>query len=155
MSSNVYLMQQFKNQFIKYCKTVQVVANCLSALQEIWGLEASTSEEAVREREALISKPIIYFLLNRYVVYHLFDDNLLVYGSLKLVFGNCRCYLSSRLDLKRLSQPYPCHYFLCLTTQTSHKNKSPLLIDLFVYGCNSNIPLRNLLIKTTSNLLCA
>ncbi|CAI9260136.1 unnamed protein product [Lactuca saligna] len=43
----------------------QVVANCLSALQEIWGLEASTSEEAVREREALISKPIIYFLLNR------------------------------------------------------------------------------------------
>ncbi|KAI3506515.1 hypothetical protein L1887_28876 [Cichorium endivia] len=43
----------------------QVVANCLSALQEIWGLEASSSEEAVREREALISKPIIYFLLNR------------------------------------------------------------------------------------------
>lgn len=43
----------------------QVVANCLSSLQEIWGLEASSSEEAVREREALISKPIIYFLLNR------------------------------------------------------------------------------------------
>ncbi|KAJ9546874.1 hypothetical protein OSB04_019417 [Centaurea solstitialis] len=43
----------------------QVVANCLSALQEIWGLEASSSEEAVREREALISKPIIYYLLNR------------------------------------------------------------------------------------------
>nr|GEV80855.1 beta-adaptin-like protein A [Tanacetum cinerariifolium] len=43
----------------------QVVANCLSALQEIWGLEASSSEEAVREREALISKPIIYYFLNR------------------------------------------------------------------------------------------
>lgn len=43
----------------------QVVANCLSALQEIWSLEASTSEEASREREALISKPVIYYLLNR------------------------------------------------------------------------------------------
>ncbi|KAA8521785.1 hypothetical protein F0562_012458 [Nyssa sinensis] len=43
----------------------QVVANCLSALQEIWSLEASTSEEASREREALLSKPIIYCLLNR------------------------------------------------------------------------------------------
>lgn len=43
----------------------QVVANCLSALQEIWSLEASTSEEASREREALLSKPIIYYLLNR------------------------------------------------------------------------------------------
>ncbi|XP_071692522.1 beta-adaptin-like protein A [Rutidosis leptorrhynchoides] len=43
----------------------QVVANCLSALQEIWGLEASSSEAAAREREALISKPIIYYLLNR------------------------------------------------------------------------------------------
>nr|XP_043606513.1 beta-adaptin-like protein A [Erigeron canadensis] len=43
----------------------QVVANCLFALQEIWGLEASTSEEAAREREALISKPVIYYLLNR------------------------------------------------------------------------------------------
>ncbi|XP_059658027.1 beta-adaptin-like protein A [Cornus florida] len=43
----------------------QVVANCLSALQEIWSLEASTSEEASREREALLSKPMIYYLLNR------------------------------------------------------------------------------------------
>ncbi|XP_010254119.1 PREDICTED: beta-adaptin-like protein A isoform X2 [Nelumbo nucifera] len=43
----------------------QVVANCLSALQEIWSLEASTSEEASREREALLSKPVIYYLLNR------------------------------------------------------------------------------------------
>uniref|UniRef100_A0A5B7BH30 Beta-adaptin-like protein n=1 Tax=Davidia involucrata TaxID=16924 RepID=A0A5B7BH30_DAVIN len=43
----------------------QVVANCLSALQEIWSLEASTSEEASREREALLSKPIIYYFLNR------------------------------------------------------------------------------------------
>ncbi|XP_043704548.1 beta-adaptin-like protein A [Telopea speciosissima] len=43
----------------------QVVANCLSALQEIWSLEAATSEEASREREALLSKPVIYYLLNR------------------------------------------------------------------------------------------
>lgn len=43
----------------------QVVANCLSALQEIWSAEASTSEEASREMEALISKPVIYYLLNR------------------------------------------------------------------------------------------
>ncbi|XP_038699067.1 beta-adaptin-like protein A isoform X1 [Tripterygium wilfordii] len=43
----------------------QVVANCLSALQEIWSAEASTSEEASREREALISKPVIYYFLNR------------------------------------------------------------------------------------------
>ncbi|KAK8509285.1 hypothetical protein V6N12_018367 [Hibiscus sabdariffa] len=42
-----------------------VVANCLSALQEIWSAEASASDEALREREALISKPIIYYLLNR------------------------------------------------------------------------------------------
>jgi len=43
----------------------QVVANCLSALQEIWSLEASQSEEASREREALLSKPLIYYFLNR------------------------------------------------------------------------------------------
>ncbi|XP_043723836.1 beta-adaptin-like protein A [Telopea speciosissima] len=43
----------------------QVVANCLSALQEIWSLEAGTSEEASREREAFLSKPVIYYLLNR------------------------------------------------------------------------------------------
>ncbi|KAI8547317.1 hypothetical protein RHMOL_Rhmol07G0185800 [Rhododendron molle] len=43
----------------------QVVANCLSALQEIWSLEASQSEEASREREALLSKPVIYYFLNR------------------------------------------------------------------------------------------
>ncbi|GKV03387.1 hypothetical protein SLEP1_g15695 [Rubroshorea leprosula] len=43
----------------------QVVANCLSALQEIWSAEASTSEEASREREGLLSKPIVYFLLNK------------------------------------------------------------------------------------------
>ncbi|KAK7410358.1 hypothetical protein VNO78_01079 [Psophocarpus tetragonolobus] len=43
----------------------QVVANCLSALQEIWTLESSTSEEAARERETLLSKPIVYYLLNR------------------------------------------------------------------------------------------
>ncbi|XP_027081038.1 beta-adaptin-like protein A [Coffea eugenioides] len=43
----------------------QVVANCLSALQEIWSLEASKSEEASREREGLLSKPVVYYLLNR------------------------------------------------------------------------------------------
>ncbi|XP_034682475.1 beta-adaptin-like protein A [Vitis riparia] len=43
----------------------QVVANCLSSLQEIWSSEASTSEEASREREALLSKPVIYYFLNR------------------------------------------------------------------------------------------
>ncbi|KAL3745311.1 hypothetical protein ACJRO7_014429 [Eucalyptus globulus] len=43
----------------------QVIANCLAALQEIWTLEASNSEEASREREALLSKPLIYYFLNR------------------------------------------------------------------------------------------
>ncbi|CAH2073042.1 unnamed protein product [Thlaspi arvense] len=43
----------------------QVVANCLSALQEIWSLEASHSEEACREKESLLSKPLIYYFLNR------------------------------------------------------------------------------------------
>lgn len=43
----------------------QVVANSLSALQEIWSLEASQSEEASREREALLSKPMVYYFLNR------------------------------------------------------------------------------------------
>uniref|UniRef100_A0A2P2J6I3 Beta-adaptin-like protein n=1 Tax=Rhizophora mucronata TaxID=61149 RepID=A0A2P2J6I3_RHIMU len=43
----------------------QVVANCLYALQEIWSSEASTSEEAARDKESLISKPVIYYLLNR------------------------------------------------------------------------------------------
>ncbi|CAH8281953.1 unnamed protein product [Eruca vesicaria subsp. sativa] len=43
----------------------QVVVNCLSALQEIWSLEASHSEEACREKESLLSKPVIYYFLNR------------------------------------------------------------------------------------------
>ncbi|XAR70888.1 hypothetical protein NMG60_11027926 [Bertholletia excelsa] len=43
----------------------QVVANCLSALQEIWSLETSKSEEASKEIETLVSKPLIYYLLNR------------------------------------------------------------------------------------------
>ncbi|XP_004291213.1 PREDICTED: beta-adaptin-like protein A [Fragaria vesca subsp. vesca] len=43
----------------------QVVANCLSALQEIWSLEGSGSEEVSREREILLSKSVIYYLLNR------------------------------------------------------------------------------------------
>ncbi|KAI5354673.1 PREDICTED: beta-adaptin [Prunus dulcis] len=46
-------------------RDTQVVANCLSALQEIWSLEGSTSEEVSREREILLSKPVIYYLLNR------------------------------------------------------------------------------------------
>ncbi|KAI9192321.1 hypothetical protein LWI28_021181 [Acer negundo] len=47
----------------------QVVANCLTALQEIWSAEASNSEDASREREALISKPVIYYFLNRMRVF--------------------------------------------------------------------------------------
>ncbi|KAL9226813.1 hypothetical protein vseg_002582 [Gypsophila vaccaria] len=43
----------------------QVVANCLSALQEIWSAEASSSEDASMERDALLSKPIVYYFLNR------------------------------------------------------------------------------------------
>ncbi|CAF1697544.1 hypothetical protein YC2023_034659 [Brassica napus] len=39
----------------------QVVANCLAALQEIWSLEASHSEE----KESLLSKPFIYYFFNR------------------------------------------------------------------------------------------
>ena len=42
--------------------------NCISALQEIWNSESSTSEEAAREKEGLISKPFVYYLLNRYVL---------------------------------------------------------------------------------------
>lgn len=47
-------------------RDAQVVANCLCALQEIWGLEATKSEEASAERETLLSKPLIYYLLNRF-----------------------------------------------------------------------------------------
>ncbi|KAG5591952.1 hypothetical protein H5410_042466 [Solanum commersonii] len=47
-------------------REAQVVANCLCALQEIWGLEATKSEEASTERETLLSKPLIYYLLNRF-----------------------------------------------------------------------------------------
>ncbi|XP_065849334.1 beta-adaptin-like protein A [Euphorbia lathyris] len=43
----------------------QVVANCLSSLQEIWSSEASTSEEAAREKETLLSKMVIFNFLNR------------------------------------------------------------------------------------------
>lgn len=46
-------------------RDAQVVANCLCSLQEIWGLEATKSEEASTERETLLSKPLIYYLLNR------------------------------------------------------------------------------------------
>ncbi|KAK4787411.1 hypothetical protein SAY86_011244 [Trapa natans] len=53
-----------KNLMINDCDT-QVVANCLSTLQEIWTAEGSNSEEASRERDALLCKPLIYYLLNR------------------------------------------------------------------------------------------
>ncbi|PKU68405.1 beta-adaptin-like protein A [Dendrobium catenatum] len=43
----------------------QVVANCLSSLQEIWSLEAGNLEAVSREREALLSKQVVYYLLNR------------------------------------------------------------------------------------------
>ncbi|KAL3633462.1 hypothetical protein CASFOL_022224 [Castilleja foliolosa] len=53
-----------KNLMLKD-KDAQVVANCLISLQEIWIVEASTSEEAAKEREYLLSKPLIYYFLNR------------------------------------------------------------------------------------------
>ncbi|KAH9300632.1 hypothetical protein KI387_012215, partial [Taxus chinensis] len=43
----------------------QVVASCLSSLQEILTLEGNTSEEASREKELLLSKSVVYLLLNR------------------------------------------------------------------------------------------
>lgn len=43
----------------------QVVANCLSSLQEIWSLEAGNLETVSRERENLLSKQVVYYLLNR------------------------------------------------------------------------------------------
>ncbi|KAG0560601.1 hypothetical protein M758_10G187600 [Ceratodon purpureus] len=44
----------------------QVVANCLCALQEIYTAEVNVSPEtAARDREHLLSKPVIYSLLNR------------------------------------------------------------------------------------------
>ncbi|KAL8101674.1 beta-adaptin-like protein A isoform X2 [Apium graveolens] len=52
-------------QLMLHDQDAQVVANCLFSLQEIWSLEANTSEEASREREALLSKPVIYYFLNR------------------------------------------------------------------------------------------
>ncbi|XP_012077453.2 beta-adaptin-like protein A [Jatropha curcas] len=52
-------------QLMLHDPETQVVANCLSALQEIWGSEASTSEEASKEKETLLSKPVIYYFLNR------------------------------------------------------------------------------------------
>ncbi|CAA0821331.1 Beta-adaptin-like protein A [Striga hermonthica] len=49
-------------------KDAKVVANCLTSLQEIWSLEAATSEEAAKERESLLSKSVIYYFLNRYEI---------------------------------------------------------------------------------------
>jgi len=44
---------------------LQVVANCLHSLQEIWTLEAANSEAAAREIETLYSKPVVFYLLNK------------------------------------------------------------------------------------------
>ena len=46
---------------------LQVVANCLHSLQEIWTLEAANSEAAAREIETLYSKPVVFYLLNKWV----------------------------------------------------------------------------------------
>ncbi|XP_022864154.1 beta-adaptin-like protein A [Olea europaea var. sylvestris] len=46
-------------------KDALVIANCLTSLQEIWGLEASTSEKVERERENLNSKSVVFYFLNR------------------------------------------------------------------------------------------
>ncbi|KAL1557363.1 beta-adaptin-like protein A [Salvia divinorum] len=46
-------------------KDAQVVTNYLTSLQEIWSLEASTSKEAARERETLLSKSVVYYFFNR------------------------------------------------------------------------------------------
>ncbi|KAK9151887.1 hypothetical protein Syun_010196 [Stephania yunnanensis] len=51
----------FKLYHISRTRLLQIV---YLALQEIWSLEASSSEEASKEREALLSKPQIYYLLN-------------------------------------------------------------------------------------------
>lgn len=72
----LYNLCLFNINYKLYC---QVVANCLSALQEIWSLEASHSEEACREKESLLSKPVIYYFLNRYVLKHASFNCLSVY----------------------------------------------------------------------------
>ncbi|OIW14600.1 hypothetical protein TanjilG_32942 [Lupinus angustifolius] len=64
----------------------QVVANCLSALQEIWTLESTTSEEAARERETLTSKPVVYYLLNRQVIFQQIVSHALIFDKLNLNF---------------------------------------------------------------------
>lgn len=56
---------QMNYTYTWWCLFHQVVANCLSGLQEIWTLESTTSEEAARERETLHSKPVVYYFLNR------------------------------------------------------------------------------------------
>ncbi|KAF1871187.1 hypothetical protein Lal_00019979 [Lupinus albus] len=66
----------------------QVVTNCLSALQEIWTLESTTSEEAARERETLLSKPVVYYLLNRQVIFQQTVSYTLVFDELNLGVGN-------------------------------------------------------------------
>ncbi|XP_051129481.1 beta-adaptin-like protein A [Andrographis paniculata] len=53
-----------KNLMLKD-RECQVVANCLKSLQGIWSLEAMKSEEAVRELEALHTKQMVYYFLNR------------------------------------------------------------------------------------------
>lgn len=91
----------------------QVVANCLTSLQEIWSLEASTSEEAARERENLLSKPVVYYFLNRYQVQSRQYLDLL---SRKQLSSVC-----SFLSLSLLFEPYAEYmraYHICLDTKS-------------------------------------
>lgn len=48
-------------------RLLQVMANCLSALLEIFGTEATKSETGRRDREFLFSRTVIFALLNRYL----------------------------------------------------------------------------------------
>lgn len=77
------------------CFSWQVVANCLFVLQEIWNLEANKSEEASRERETLLSKKLVYYLLNRYAPSWLIMSNLISFSD-QLFF---HCFPSSHMEI--------------------------------------------------------
>lgn len=77
------------------CFSWQVVANCLFVLQEIWNLEANKSEEASRERETLLSKKIVYYILNRYAPSWLIMSYLISFSD-QLFF---HCFLSSHMGI--------------------------------------------------------
>ncbi|KAA3477579.1 beta-adaptin-like protein A isoform X2 [Gossypium australe] len=63
----------------------------LSALQEIWSADVSTSKEASREREALISRPVIYYLLNRINEFSEWAQSLVLELVTKSVPSDSRC----------------------------------------------------------------